>query len=713
MVSITDVLRDKSLTKNPKNRIYSLLLFEAVIIFCIHVFNINKLYGFFLSEDELGYWGNAAFLMGKDWGNTVSFCPYYSHGYSLFLILIMALPVQPLMTYRIAIAANALFMAISFFISYYIFTRLYPQKDKVFVSICCTAMALYTSYIAQSSVAWSECYLVLWVWLILLQVYLICKNTTMLRVIVLGTEAVYLYMIHQRTVAFLISSIVFVCIWHFAVRKINKMQMAAAAVIMGGMFFATIMLKNYMQSAIYASGDLVNTYSGALKGMNFSNLFIPVVKTACGQIFYLWSASFGIIPLGIAAAIYACIKNWKEKKLICYFYGFVLLSFVGVFAISCIWMRLRKNLIDYSIYGRFNEIISGFFIVIGFMVLSDFVKEIKKGKRTIYFLGISIAIFTGCAAGLFNRFSTYNVSPTASYQGVGAAGCFWFYSLRGELRVWELFLIVLSVSFILFGLGKKLADKKWIFTTEVIVMALFWIWSGEQVIKKQIIPYQAGVNYDLTVKNDLLQYIRNNDSVIFLTNSPRYSSRGSLQLYMQDKPLIVQQDLKNSGDKPDILIIDSNVINGEYDSLSNYYLAGLLSDKKVYSLNEIELDKNLFSFQQVESDEEGCVMFGPYISLSSGEYEATFYMNGDSVMKDKTVLGIADIAEDGGNHIICSSEWDGTSQSITMNFYLEQETDNIEFRYFKNKGNNIVPLKVMLKKINDTHSENEIKESGQ
>ncbi len=190
-----------------KKSVWILLLLEAVIIFGIHVFHINRLYGFFLSEDELGYWGNAAFFLGKDWGNTVSYCGYYSFGYSFFLMLIMSLPVKALTMYRIAIVANALFMTATFLISYYLFTHLFPQKSKVFVSISCTAMALYSSYIAQSSVAWSECYLILFTWLILLQSYLVCKKVTMVRILLFAVELGYIYMIHQRTVPFLIAGV--------------------------------------------------------------------------------------------------------------------------------------------------------------------------------------------------------------------------------------------------------------------------------------------------------------------------------------------------------------------------------------------------------------------------------------------------------------------------------------------------------------------------
>lgn len=683
------LMLDKFSLKNKK--LYGLLILEAVVIFCVHIFNSGKLYGFFLTEDELGYWGNAAYMLGKDWGNVVSYCPYYSYGYSFFLMLILGLPVQPLTAYRLAISANGLFMVVVFCISYYLFTRIFPEKNKIVMSIFCMAMSLYASYVAQSSVAWSECYLILFVWLIILQAYLVCEKATLPRTLVLAVEAVYLYMIHQRTIAVMISTVVFIGIWAVRYKKISRLKAIVTVLVMGLGLLASILLKNHIQSAIYGSGDLLNTYSGVLKSMEISTLFIPVVKAACGQMFYLWASSFGIIPLGIAATIIMCIKNKKTQNGLYYFYGFILLSFSGIFAVSCIWMRLRNTLLDYYMYGRFNEIISGFFVIVGFIALSDFVKQ-KKGW---IIFGISTIILIGLTVALQGRFHR---TPDLYYQGVGAAGLFGLYSLLGYFDARELFLIVFAASFVLFGLGRKFCDKKWIFAVEAIVITLFWIWSGEQVIQRQIVPYQLGNNYDIAVKDHLLEYMKNSDEVVFLTDTGRYSGRGSIQLYLEDKPLIVLPETEKLEGRPDVLIVDNHV-ETDAEIINGYYLKGVISGKKIYSKKKTELDRSMFSFNPIGTEEAGCVMFGPYINLGPGFYEATFTMNGDFATKSEDVLGVADIVADGGSSTISSVEWDGTSQFITIQFHLWQETDHIEFRYFKNEGNDIIPLELTLKNI--------------
>lgn len=683
--------------KDIKTRTSFLLICEVAIIICVHLLYIDKLYGFFLSEDELGYWGNAAFFLGKDWGNTVSSCGYYSYGYSFFLMLIMSLPVSALTMYRMAIAANALFMVASFLISYYLFTRLFPKMSKALVSIACMAMALYSSYIAQSSVAWSECYLVLFTWLVLLQSYLICKKANTIRILIFAVELGYLYMIHQRTVPFLIAGIILIVLLTSR-KKVKIRQLIIMVSALAVMICIAIILKGYLKSEIYSSGRIANDYSSIAKGMKLSNLIIPVIRAAAGQIYYLWAASFGIIPLGIGATVAACIKKWKEKNEICYFYGFVLLVFLGVLGVSSIFVRLGVKRIDYLIYGRYIENMAGYFIIVGFLAAADFV----KGKRSWIVFGISSAGFLGLALLLLNKIQSWNI-PLVDYQGVCAAGTFWFYSLK-EFSVLHLCVIILLVEVCVFALAKLLYNKSWIVTAEIFFFIFFWIWAGTTVIRQQICTYQDANNRDLTAKNDLWEYIEGHaDSAVLLTNT-RFNTRGSLQLYLGKIPLFVISDMEEIDYLPDILIVDSDDSVVDNDKIEKYYFAGYVGRKSIYSLNEIPLDNldeltmGMFSYHPMGTDEEGYAMFGPYIHLKPGTYEVTFQMNVDTNGQD--VLGIMDVACDGGN-TICSSEWNGSSQFVTLRFHLEESTGNIEFRYFKNAGNDTIPLKVTLNFIHD------------
>lgn len=678
-----------------KNRFTILLVCEISLIFLVHIININNLYGFFLSEDELGYWGNAAFFLGRDWGNTVSYCPYYSYGYSLFLMLIMCLPVSGLAMYRCAIAANALFMVASFLISYYLFVRLLPERNKAFISIACTVTALYTSYVSQSSVAWSECYLVLFTWLIFLQGYFICRKATMVKVLVFAVELVYIYMIHQRTIPFLIAGICFIIL--LTVRKKISVKhlfyMLAAVVCM--MYFSSV-LKSGLKDAIYGMKGEMNDYSSIVEGMNFSNFLIPVIREAAGQFFYLWAGSFGIIPLGMGAVFARCVKKWKEKDDLSYFYGFILLSFLGILMVSAVFMRMAGSRVDYLIYGRYIEIAVGFFIIIGFLYLPDFVQWSKS--RIVF--ALSSVVFLCLAWLLVNKIHSWNISLDTSYQGVCAAAVYWFYSLRG-FRVMELCFTILVLETIIFAAAKMMAARKWIFIAEMVLASIFWVRAGEAVVKQQICPYQATYIQEVSAKHNLWKYIGEHYSyAVFLTNT-QYNTRGALQLYLQDIPLICVPDMKELNELPEVLIIDNDESAIDKNVSEDYHFVCMVGKKCVYSLDEIhlndlqrEISKSQFGYNEIGTEESGYAMYGPYIHLEKGAYEAVFQMNpGEDV---RGTPGRLEVASDSGTNIIGAVNWDGVSQFVKIPFLLEDRTCEIEFRYFKFEGNDTIPVSVVL-----------------
>lgn len=672
---------------------------EMILILCVHLWNINDLYAFFLSEDELGYWGNAACFLGKDWGNVVSYCSYYSYGYSIFLTLLLSLPIQALTMYRLAIIANALFMLLSFGISFYLFTHLMPDKNKIFVSIACTGMALYSSYICQSSITWSECYLILFVWLVLLQAYLICKKPAMGRIIIFAVELGYIYMIHQRTIPFLIAGMLLIIILMIRKRVTISQFIIMTGIVLASLIFAST-LKNYLQLNIYnTSNAIANDYASITRNISLSNVIVPIIREAAGQFYYLWVATLGIVPLGLGVTGITCIKKWRQKQIdeSC-FLGFVLLSFLGILGVSSIFMRLSVTRVDYLIYGRYIEIIIGFFGVMGFLKFPDF---IRQKKSWLIHMVASVSVL-GLAFLLLNKIQLWNVPLDTYYQGVCAAGTFLFYYFRG-FRVLELCAVLLLTETFLFWMAKILEKKNWIFILEIVLILIFWIATGNLVIKKQIIPYQLTNNQALAANTDLWEFIeKGEEKVAFLSNT-RYNIRGSIQFNMQKQPLICIQSTDELEELPGILIVDNDGSSLPDDFLEVYHFWGFLGLKSVYILSESDLDRwdeqvldsVLFNYNGLEASEEGYAVFGPYLSLPPGTYEVTFRMS--SVGEKEDILGICEVI---GNGITCAScEWDGNIPVITLQFRLDEWTNNLEFRYYKYAGNDIVPEEFRLQVI--------------
>lgn len=678
-----------------KRKIYTLLVIEVIVVYCVHILNIKDLYAFFLSEDELGYWGNAAFFLGKDWGNAVNYCSYYSYGYSLFLMLIMCLPISSLKMYHLAIIANSLFMVVSLLISYYLFIHLFPEKNKYCISIVCMAMTLYSSYVSQSSVAWSECYLVLFFWMTLLQAYFVCTKMTNIGIVLFSIELVYLYMIHQRTLPFIIAGILMVTL--LTVNKRNSIkQLVIMILVIFCMGYISLILKNGLKMSLYGVMRDGNDYASIINGMNFYNMFIPVIREMAGQIFYLWASSFGIIPLGIGITYVLCKRKWKEREPICFFYIFVIVSFIGLLMVSSIFMREAVKRVDYLIYGRYVEIAVGFFIIIGFIHLSNF---IKQKKSSVIFLITSIA-FVILACLLIDKIKSWGISLDTHYQGVCAPGVYWFYSLRG-FHIMELCLVILVIEAIIFVINRTFVVKGSVFVVNVIIICFFWVKVGNTVVEQQIIPYQTENNKELVMKVKLWDYIKeHNEYIVFLTNT-LYNIRGSIQFYMQEVPLICVQDLKELNYAPEILIIDNDDSMIDKNAFEGYHFVCMIGKKSMYSLNAIsfddsqgEISKNQFGYNKIGTDEAGCVMYGPYIRLEPGFYEVIFQMN--SSINGQHELGQIEVTSNCGENIICSTIWDGTSETVSMNFQLLERTTDIEFRYQKYEGNDTSPIRVIL-----------------
>lgn len=562
-----------------KNVFTFVLAIEIIMILYVHLSNIHSLYGFFLSEDELGYWGNAAYFLGKNWGNSVQFCPYYSFGYSFFLLPILALPVSPLTKYHLAIILNAFFIVGAFIISLYLFIRLFPDMNRIFISIACTAMALYAAYVSWSSVTWSECCLVFFVWLILLQVYLIIQKESVLRIVIFAIELGYIYMIHQRTISFLIAGVIYILILCF----IKKVTIKKCIVFMGTIFAMLMiasLIKSHLQGAIYDSGNITNDYTSLIAGMNLSNMIIPVLREVGGQFLYLWLSSFGIIPLGIGFSIATMIKKWKEKDTICWFYGFIILSFLGLLGISSIAMRLAVGRVDQLIYGRYNEIAIGFFIIFGLVKMIKFIEQKDSFRNLI----ISTVFLLFLVFLFFNKIHNWNISLDTYFQGVCAAGIYWFVIIVGGGKKWflELCAVVLVEEIILFLFLKVVKKNKWIILAEILFLIGCWTISGEMVLQNQIVPYQRDNIQPLVNNAYIWEFMSENDKkVAFLSSG--YNIRGSIQFYMEDIPLECISDISELDElnHPDILIVDgaNSIIDRE---LNHYSFEGFIGSNQLY-----------------------------------------------------------------------------------------------------------------------------------
>lgn len=87
----------------------------AIIITALCCIYIRALDSIFIFNGEFGYWAHVVSAIGYNWKELISTTPYYTWGYSIWLIPIIALLPTPLAWYKAVIFLNVLFLVLSFF----------------------------------------------------------------------------------------------------------------------------------------------------------------------------------------------------------------------------------------------------------------------------------------------------------------------------------------------------------------------------------------------------------------------------------------------------------------------------------------------------------------------------------------------------------------------------------------------------------------------
>lgn len=268
----------------------------------------------------------------------------------------------------------------------------------------------------------------------------------------------------------------------------------------------------------------------------------------------------------------------------------------------------------------------------------------------------------------------------------------------------ELCGVVVLTETILLLLAKVFSRKEGMFVFEILMLSLFWIAAGHVVLRKQINIYQNNVNQDLAARNSLWNYIAEEQKEVVFISNIRYNTRGSIQLYMQDQPLMCIKSPDELEKLPDILIFDNDDNNTLSDDLFEAYeFTCFLGLRSVYALSGLDINESkeqtipldLFAHQDLQMEESGHVLYGPYITLNPGIYEVTFSM--DSADTENRNGGIFDVASAGNT--LAFYDWNGETQQVTLRFQLEERTSNMEFRYYKNAGNDSMPEEITLRMI--------------
>ena len=472
------------------NKEHLILLLAAALVLLIHTIHIRDIGIFTVLDDEFGYWGNAAYLAGLDWSDTVSKIRYYSYGYSLMLVPLFWIFDDPTHMYKAALFLNGIMSSISFLLCYDIAKKLKKDANIYILMGISFLISMYPSYIVYSSVELCECLLVLICWLLTWLFAGLNEKSSTYKFVLIGFLSVYAYVVHQRALGILIASIIVVLL----MKHLNKIKMKQFLMVVGPIVVLLIIhiyVKDYIQSQLWLNGKeiSINDYSGQvgkLKQALTINGLLKICKGFIGQIFYLGAASYLVFYFGLFELIQktgkktiALVKRKTSfesgRNDLFFVYAFLFIALLLTMAISVVFM-MNPILIDQIIYGRYNEMILGPILLIGFVRLMN-----KKSISTRVFIAISIAfgILTGITSLIINT-SGLTLCSTIHIIGVvyiKGPFCFFLSALLG----------VMAGCLIWISFTKE--NKQKIVVTLILIASLFMV-TGERGAKSIAVQNQ-------------------------------------------------------------------------------------------------------------------------------------------------------------------------------------------------------------------------------
>ncbi|MCC8049990.1 MAG: hypothetical protein LIP10_04920 [Clostridiales bacterium] len=455
-------------TEKKRERLVFLLL--AVAICVMRLWYVRDLYAPIVYDDEVGYWSHAANLAGLSWTGVGTL--WYSYGYSLLLMPLFLLTHNMGILYRLAIGENALLGVSSFWIGFHIILELDKDFDKLVAMFISFVAASYSAYIFQANIAWSETFVYTWFLLTVLLAIRFCKKPTYLNTILLTAAAAFLCAIHNRTVVICIA-LLLTLIYMWLRRQISWKHVALAAGILAVFYAANAGIREYLTALMWGeqrqfTGNSVASQSGKMKLFSSARGVKRLCMSFAGKLWYLFSSTFLVGYLGLAALVRNFIvsasgKHFSVKKRkperrqlqrseitnrpsaaarseagMDSAFLFMLFSVLGTLALATL-AAVPKLIeaggscerLDSLFYGRYSDMITGLLLLLGLTYLYQSFEEGQSIRSALFgavpgllIYGICFAVVQGyltnlgsyvinipCVPGVwFLRFDNYTIS---------------------------------------------------------------------------------------------------------------------------------------------------------------------------------------------------------------------------------------------------------------------------------------------------------------
>ncbi len=544
--------------KESRRRQLQLLLFLlcSAVIFISRIWYIRQCNTLAIRNDEYGYWSHAALFTGHDWSDVFAgHMNWYSYGYSLVLTPLFWFSHDLRLMYKAAIVLNGMFSILTFYICLRCAQMLFPKISRWILILVSFMVCMYSSYITQGAIAWSETFLYLLVWLLLYLFLLLEQRPSASRALLLSLCMGGCYITHNRTIGIVTAYILTVMFLRLTNAVDWKLFIALLGPLLIILFF-NVHIKTYL-CMIEGFGLKPKNGMGAQKEHLLSLLTIEgcqnLARALCGQLWSLMTSTFGLLFWGLARCTSRVFHAFRTKKAQRHttFYLFTLLASVGSFLISAISLidpaaitNLHSNTdLSYFIYTRYNECIIGILLLLGFLELAGR----KKDWKSALLLAGSIILYAGMGTVLY--FNLQRITDTWHYRSFCAAGI-GFYRLFSKTFAMRWCILAAGTVFFLMLLLLTFYKKQFRNLHLVLACLLLtaaFIPTGLYSAKIGTINSQIGkvTSGNLDLYNQLKEVVGNRDVYCTLDDTSNYRIAYELQVNLIDTHVlsITMEDL--------------------------------------------------------------------------------------------------------------------------------------------------------------------------
>lgn len=702
--------------KNEANE-KKVLVILFLITFLINAGYIVESKMLYMTTDEMGPIAIAAYFAGHDWSSVIQNIGYYSYGYSFLLYPLYLVADSAEVFYQMAIILNALLAAAIVPISYSVGKKICSCKNQVYLYIASFLVSNFVVNIGRSASAWCETLLILLYWCIVLNFAMLEEKINYKRVIVGVCLSVYSYAVHQRTVGIVVASALFflvLCIVKKYRMRYCLCYYGLAAVLL---YFHGNIKRNIQANLWVGSIELQgNDYGGVvgrivenISEQNFLVYFKQLWCTFSGHFFYVCVATLGF---ALVALILLIEKNWKTVKAVRrkekisentkITYWYILFSFILTLGISILFMTPKGSWDNYTrsdmlVYGRYVETVLGVLIYIGVIYFLE--EKINKNHLMIIY-GVTLLITVVTAYG-------YGKIDEQWFQKICCVGLNVFMG-TGKINFWlSLFAvwIVMTLQYLERKETRRIACLG--------AVCIFWIGCGYRYLSNEVIPIEKYF-YQYA---DLVEtkWKTNEEAELYFCHGENVGMLSCVQFLLYDKQGMKQiEDFSEVSDEvfygvttDTALLLEHNEwtvleqVNGAYlftNEFKSQTKSIPLQNRMFYSL--IDMDRSVNSGFS-NNGAEGYLMYGPYISLNSGNYQVEVEY---SAAEGGALLGYVDIYSETAQRVYARqyiNQTEGNMAGLYLDFSLEEATSDLEIRAYTYAGSQVSIENVTIYKIDE------------